>query len=152
MSDGPGSRAQGSEGVVRDYRTEDFEQVKALHEASGIDYQMPNLDGALFLVKKVVEVDGRVVACCALRIECETYLWCGGGPEEKMDAMLAMQPEVLDAAWMSGIDNVVAFIPNDVEARFEKRLRQLGWDRYRDGWHGWTRKTGADGRIEGEAA
>ena len=139
--------------IVRDYRPEDFESVKALHEASGIDYKMPDLGAPLFLVKKVVEVDGKVTAACALRIECETYLWCGGEPADKMDAMLAMQPAILDAAWMSGIDNLVCWIPEDVEAKFEKRLKQLGWARDRDGWHSWSRATeSADGRSEGEAA
>lgn len=135
--------------MIRDYRAEDFEQVKALHEASGIDYKMPDLDAPLFVVKKVVEVDGRVVACCALRIECETYLWCGGGPEEKMDAMLAMQPEILEEAWLLGIDNLVCWLPQDIERRFEKRLKQLGWEPCRDGWHSWSRNTErADGRNE----
>lgn len=135
--------------MVRDYRPEDFEQVKALHEASGIDYAMPDLSVPLFLVKKVVEVDGKVIAACALRIECETYLWCGGEPDEKMAAMLEMQPEILQDAWMFGIDNLVCWIPEAVEIKFEKRLKQLGWSRDRNGWHSWSRATSrADGRIE----
>jgi hypothetical protein len=139
--------------VVREYRPEDFAAVKALHEASGIDYAMPELAGPLFLVKKVVEVDGAVTAACALRIEAETYLWCGGGPEDKMAAMRAMQPEILDAAWMSGIDNLVCWIPEDVETRFEKRLKELGWSRDRDGWHSWSRPTEArTGASEGMSA
>jgi hypothetical protein len=118
-----------------------------------MDYTMPDLAKPLFVVKKVVEVDGKVVAACALRIEVETYLWCGGSPEDKMDAMLAMQPEILEDAWMLGIDNLVCWIPEDVEARFEKRLKQLGWARDRDGWHSWSRATSsADGRIEGGTA
>ena len=140
--------------MIRDYRPEDYAAVKALHAESGIDYALPDLAGPLFIVKKVVEVDGRVVAACALRIEAETYLWCGGSPEDKMAAMLAMQPEILSDAWMLGIDNVVAWIPEAVEERFEKRLKQLGWARDRDGWHSWSRATErADGRgSEGEAA
>lgn len=139
--------------MVRDYRAEDFEQVKALHEASGIDYTMPDLGAPLFVVKKVVERDGKVIAACALRIEVETYLWCGGEPDDKMTAMLAMQPDILQEAWLLGIDNLVCWIPEDVEARFSKRLKQLGWARDRDGWHSWSRATsGADGRIEGGAS
>ena len=29
--------------IVRNYRAEDFEAVKAIHEATQIDYQMPDL-------------------------------------------------------------------------------------------------------------
>lgn len=139
--------------MIRDYEPRDFEAVKALHDASEIDYAMPNLSHALFLVKKVKEIDGKVVAACAVRIEAETYLWCGGGPEEKMDAMLELQPEILNDAWMLGIDNLVCWIPEAVEVKFEKRLKQLGWARDRDGWHSWSRPTEcADGRRESEAA
>ncbi len=115
-----------------------------LHQASlltgaGPDYRMPDLDAPLFVVKKVVERDGRLIACGALRIEAEGYLWCGGSPRDKMEAMAAMQPVALDAAWSLGIDNVVCWIPRSVESRFEKRLRQLGWEPGREGWHSWSR-------------
>jgi hypothetical protein len=133
--------------MIRDYRPEDFEAVKALHEGSYIDYNMPDLNHALFLVKKVQEVDGKVVAAMALRIEAETYLWCGGGPREKMAAMCELQPAVLLEAWMSGIDNVVAWIPQSVEKKFKKRLMQLGWERDRDGWHSWSRPTEQRERV-----
>lgn len=127
--------------MIRDYRPEDLGAVKALHEASGIDYRMPDLASPLFLVKKVREVDGVVVGALALRIEAETYLWCSGGPQDKMDAMLELQPAMLDEAWTKGLDNVVCWIPREVEARFEKRLKQMGWEPSRDGWHSWSRDT-----------
>lgn len=129
--------------MVRDYRPEDFEAVAALHAEMGLDYKMPDLGSPLFLVRKVVEVDGKVTAACVLRIEAETYLWCGGAPEEKMAAMREMQPEILNAAWLKGIDNLVCWIPEAVEAKFEKRLGELGWKRDRVGWHSWSRKTEA---------
>lgn len=126
--------------AIRDYRPEDFAAVKALHEASGIDYALPELSSPLFFVAKVREVDGVVTAALALRIEAEAYLWCGGRDRDKLQAMRELQPAVMAAAWLAGIDNAVCWIPEAVEARFSG-LAGLGWKRDRDGWHSWSRPT-----------
>lgn len=130
--------------LVRGFAPEDKEAVLELYRGMGMDYSEPDLDSPLFIVKKVVEQDGKVIAACALRLTAECYLIMGNvSPQEKMESMLMMQPEVLMAAWSQGLDEIEARIPTEMEKRFQKRLKQLGWSRNRDGWHPWTRFTGA---------
>jgi hypothetical protein len=133
--------------LVRDARPQDIEQIAAIHAAMGMDYQMPNLESPLFLIQKVAEADGKIIAASALKLEAETYLWIA--PElsarEKVDAMYGMQPQLIAEAWAKGLDNVVAWIPEDVEKKFRRRLETLGWQRDREGWHSWSRPTTQDG-------
>jgi hypothetical protein len=134
--------------VVRDAMPEDIEQIRAIHEAMGLDYRMPNLESPLFLIQKVVETDGKIIAASALKVEAETYLWVA--PElsarEKVDAMYEMQPRLVAEAWEKGIDQIVCWVPETVEKKFAKRLRAMGFSRDRDGWHSWSRETTPDGR------
>lgn len=131
---------------TRDAETADRETIRQIHAQNGIDYSLPDLDSPLFCVRKVVEDDnGRVVGACFLRLTAETYLMLSPEltPRDKVTAMQAMQPEVLRSAWELGLDEVEARIPAEIEARFHKRLRCLGWSRNREGWHPWTIATHA---------
>lgn len=130
--------------MVRDYEVSDLPQIKAIHEDGGLDYNLPSLDSPLCLVKKVYVVDGHVVAAMFLRLTAETYLLVSGEPGKKMDAMEALQPAVLDEAYSKGLDEVVAVIPDSILKRFAKRLKQLGWNKGRDGWILFSRSTRRD--------
>lgn len=127
--------------MIRDFKGDDLPLVKMFHVESGIDYQMPNLDGPLFPVKKVCEVEGQVVGALALRLCAETYLWLDQQrrPQEKLQTMKALQSEVLAEAWKNGLDEISASVPS---IGFDRRLRQLGWLPDREGWRLWTRRTG----------
>lgn len=126
---------------VRSASEEDFPALSAIHEAMGLDYQLP-LDDPLLVVKKVIEKDGKIIGACFIRIAAETMLLLDPelGPCEKMDAMEAMQPEVLAEAWKLGFNQVEARIEATTEKIFEKRLKQLGWVRDRENWHPWSRE------------
>ncbi len=132
--------------TVRDLNSDDFPAVQAMHEEMGLDFQFPNLRNPLFFVKKAVCDDsGRVLAVCCLRLTAETYLWLDQSQNArgKMDAINALQPPILAAAWANGLDEIEARIYETVETRFQKRLNQLGWVKNRSGWHPWTISTGA---------
>lgn len=128
--------------IIRDARLEDNTSIAAIHLSSRMNYKFPDLTHPLFVVRKVAEKDGEVQAACFLRISAETYLFLKPelNPRVKLSTMLALQPEVLSAAWSLGIDDVEARIPEDVEIRFSKRLHQLGWSRNR-GWSAWSHET-----------
>lgn len=128
--------------MIRDYRPEDRDALVTIHAEMGLDYQFPDLNSPLFLVKKVREVDGRVTDAMLLRISAETYLLTAGGPKEKMAAMEELQPAVLREAWIKGLDDVYAVIPPGIIERFRKRLKQLGWAKDRP-WEMWSRGTNA---------
>jgi hypothetical protein len=126
--------------MVRDYQPEDRDALKAIHEAQGLDYQFPEIDGPLFFVKKV-KVDGdKVVAALVLKICAETMLLIDPeqGPQEKLTEMQELQSSVLNEAYRNGLDSIHASIP---EIGFDKRLIQLGWEKDRSDWHLWSRST-----------
>lgn len=131
--------------IIRDYRPEDFEEIKRIHEQGGLDYKTPDVGSPLFIVKKVMEVHGRVVCAALFRVEVETYLLLdkesGLDPEQNMAVLRALQAESMNALWLQGVDNAVCWVPEDVEKYFAKRLIELGWTPDRSGWHSWTRMT-----------
>jgi hypothetical protein len=129
--------------IVRDANPDDFSRIAEIHAAMGTDYHMPDLAHPLFLVRKVAETETGVSAACFLRLTAECYLWLDPNltPRCKMDAMNQMQPEVLCAAWEKGLDDIEARIPETIERRFQRRLKQLGWEKARPGWFAWSRAT-----------
>ena len=130
--------------MIRDYRPEDYEALKAIHEKQGFDYSFPSdLDSPLFLIKKVREVDGQPVAAMFLRISAETFLLVQGSPVVKGRSIEELQPEVIRAAWEKGIDDVCCVIPPEISLQFAPVLERLGWSRNRD-WPMFQRSTGCE--------
>ncbi len=127
--------------MIRDYRDTDAEAVKAIHAAQGFAYNL-ELGDPLFLVKKVREVDGRVVAAMCLRLTAETYLLCEGSSEAKGRAILELQPEVLREAYDKGLSDVVCVVPPEISESFAPVLERMGWNRDRE-WPMFSRSTDA---------
>ena len=131
--------------VVRDYQKSDFSAVKAMHESSGIDYKMPNVSAPIFLVKKVIEVDGVVRAAGAAYIQVELYLWLDksdwADPDQKLAAIKTLDQEVILDTWLQGVDQAVLWLPPGL-GRFGERLtKQLGFEKDRDGWITYSKLT-----------
>lgn len=136
--------SQGAATLIRDYEPRDFARIKEIHEASGLDYQLPDLSSPLFIVRKVIELDGKIIAAGFLRIETEAYLLLaknGTDAQEKFSAIQAVQSSALEEAWLKGLDNCVCWVPKEVNSHFAKRLTQLGWTQDREGWVSWSRPT-----------
>jgi hypothetical protein len=117
--------------------------LRAIHAGQGIDYAFPDLDHPLFFEKQVLEEGGEVKGALVLKLCAETSLLLGSfpgrsGPQRKLAAMQLLQQAVLKEAYGRGLDEVHAAIP---EIGFDKRLRQLGWEKDRPGWHLWSRTT-----------
>jgi hypothetical protein len=118
--------------LIRDFQPEDSLALKELHKAQGFDYALPDLSNPLFLVRKVREVDGRVVGAMFLRITAETFLVTAGSPVEKGRAILELQPEVLREAYEKGLSEVVCVVPPEISESFAPVLERMGWSRTRD--------------------
>ena len=137
--------------MIRNLTAEDLEAIKDIHKSQGFDYSVPDLTHPLFLVKKVREVDGRVVAAMCLRITAETYLFCEGSSVAKARSIEELQPEVLREAWEKGLSDVVCVIPPEIAEAFAPVLERMGWRRDRD-WPMWSRELDEERRrasVEG---
>jgi hypothetical protein len=118
--------------MIRDYAATDIEAIKELHKAQGFDYALPDLSNPLFLVKKVKEVDGRVVAACFLRVTAEAFLVVGGSPVSKGRALKELQPEVEREAYEKGLAEYICAIPPEIVKDFAPTLRRIGLEQTRD--------------------
>ena len=135
--------------IIRDYHTDDFEEIKALHEATQIDYEFPNVNSALFLVKKVMEVNGVIRMAVGAYIQVEYYLWMDqtewASPEEKLAAIKQIDKAVTEEVWLKGVDEAVLYLPPGME-RFGDRISDpnngMGFSKARDGWIHYNKRTG----------
>ena len=127
--------------MIRDFRPEDFDAVKELHKAQGFDYTLDDLSNPLFLVRKVREVNGRVVAAMFLRLTAETFLVTAGSPEVKSRSIMELQPEVLREAYEKGLSDIVCVVPPEIASEFGPVMEdeRLGWSRDRD-WPQYSRR------------
>ncbi len=118
-------------------RPEDEPELRAIHAQQEIDYQFPDLADELFFVKKVRVVDGRIVGALVLKWCAETMLLLNGeqGPLDKMTTMRELQGAVVDGAVAEGLREIHAAVP---AIGFDKRLRELAWERDRAGFELWT--------------
>lgn len=130
--------------IIRNYQPDDFEAVKAIHDATEIDYKFPNVNAPLFLVKKVLVVDGVVRVMLGMKIETECYLWLDASdwadPEQKLAAIEALDKEGMEEAWLLGVEDAVLYLPPGME-RFGKRLEKLGFEKPREGWTAYSKRT-----------
>ncbi len=131
--------------MIRDYQPEDAQAIKDIYQSQGFDYALPDLSSPLLLVKKVREVDGRVVGAMFLRITAETFLLVDGSPVTKGRSIEELQPEVIRAAWEKGLDDIVCCIPPEISDSFAPVLDKMGWLRDRE-WPTYMRSLNAEGR------
>lgn len=125
--------------MIRDYQASDLPQLKEIHVAQGLDYNIPELASPLVLVRKVREVDGRVVAAMFLRLTAETFLLVQGSPVAKGRAIEELQPEVLREAYEKGLSEIVCVVPPEMSESFAPVLARMGWERTRE-WPMWQRE------------
>lgn len=128
--------------TVRDYKPSDAAAVKKLHAGMGMDYRLPDIDDALFLVKKVCEVDGKIVGVELLKVQAEAYLMldCNLDAIEKTRTIAHLSRETEREAYNRGLDTLCAYIPEEISKKFTKRLELLGWSKAREGWRTWFRE------------
>jgi hypothetical protein len=118
--------------MIRDLLPEDLPALKEIHRKQGFNYNLPDLLSPLFLVKKVREVDGRVVGALCIRLTAETYLLVEGSPVAKGRSIEELQPELIREAYEKGLDDLVFVVPPEIVDEFHPALERLGWSRTRD--------------------
>lgn len=118
-----------------------MDRIISIYKQQGFDYNIPDLSSPLFLVKKVREVNGRVVAAMCLRITAETFLFVEGSPVAKGRSIEELQPAVDREAYDKGLADYICVIPPEISASFTPVLERMGWSRDRD-WPMFSRCAG----------
>ena len=126
--------------LVRAYTDADLDALRAMHAAQGFDYQLPDPNDPLFLVRAVLEDNGRPRMAAFLRLTAEAYLLADprdGTPRQRWQWLWALHEATRQAAAAQGLADVQAFLPPPVARAFGRRLERLGWRR--DPWPCYTR-------------
>jgi hypothetical protein len=127
---------------VRDYEEADLPDLERIHSEMGFDYKMQNMESPLVLTRKVIlNDDGRIIGACYTVVQVEACLLLDPelGPAEKVDAITEVDAEVSSDSYAKGLDQQVAYLPPGVEERFQKRLKQMGWEPGRPEWKLWVK-------------
>jgi hypothetical protein len=127
--------------LIREYTGADLDALRAMHAAQGFAYEFPDLDDPLFVVRAVVEDEGRPRMAALLRLTAEAYLLADprdGAPRERWQWLAALHEATREAAAARGLADVQAFLPPRVAHAFGRRLAKLGWRR--DPWACYTRR------------
>ena len=144
--------------LIREYRQEDLEALRAIHAAQGFDYALPNLSNPLFVTKLVLTRDSertandaslnvgaapeQILGSVLLRLTAEAYLLLdpkAGTPRDRWQWLLALQAAGERDAWQRGLDDVHAWLPPPIAKKFGKRVERLGWLRD-DAWTPYCKK------------
>src|SRR5437016_2962674 len=102
---------------VRPYSDADLNALRAMHAAQGFGYEFPDLGNPLFLVREVVEDQGRPRMVALLRLTAEAYLLADpadGTPRQRFAWLMALHEATRDAAAQRGLADVQAFVPPSV--------------------------------------
>lgn len=127
---------------VRAYEERDLQRLRAIHAAQGFGYGFPDVSEPLFVSKLVAEHEqgsgdsvGReesIVAASLLRLTAEAYLLLdprAGTPRQRWEWLLQLQEAAERDAWARGLEDVHAWLPPEIAAKFGRRLEKLGWVR-----------------------
>jgi hypothetical protein len=128
--------------LVREYQESDLAPLRAIHTAQGFAYPLPDLTNPLFVTKKILADDTTIVGAALLRLTAEAYLLLDprpGTPRERWHALLALHAATEREAWQRGLEDVHAWLPPPIAAKFGKRPTRLGWIRD-DAWTPYCRK------------
>jgi len=135
----PALQVRGETLRIREYGEGDLEALRAIHAAQGFPYAFPDLRNPLFLTKLVLaddekgEGEGKGIAGASLlRLTAEAYLLLDpkrGTSKERWGWLLGLHEATRREAWGRGLEDVHAWLPPEIAAKFGRRLQRLGWVR-----------------------
>jgi hypothetical protein len=130
--------------TIRQYQESDVSALRAIHAAQGFDYALPDLTNPLFVTKLVLTQDAaadsasayatqrndKILGAALLRLTAEAYLLLdpkAGTPPERWQNLLTLHAAAEREAWHRGLEDVHAWLPPPIAAKFGKRITKLGW-------------------------
>jgi hypothetical protein len=120
--------------VIRPYDPErDAGTLEQLHKASNLPQScLPDAHDPLFLRIVVKEHNGHIVMASALRGACEIYVLVDhtlSTPQERMEWLREIKDHMAQEAFRLGLDQIVCWVPAEIESAFAKRLIELGFEK-----------------------
>lgn len=131
--------------LIRAYHETDLPALQTIHQRQGFTYSFHDLSNPLFLTKLVLgrEEAGKGIAGAALlRLTAEAYLLLdpeAGSPRQRWQWLLGLHEAARRDALARGLEDVHAWLPPEIAARFGKHLTKLGWLRD-DTWTPYCKK------------
>lgn len=119
--------------LIRPSKEGDLGDLKLIHAKQGFDYAFPDLSNPLFLTKFVLgreDVGQGIAGAALLRLTAEAYLLLDpeiGSPRQRWQWLLALHEAARRDALARGLEDVHAWLPPEISAKFGKHLTRLGW-------------------------
>ena len=118
--------------IIRDCTDSDFNRLRAIHGAQGIEYAL-DLTSPLLDIKLVAEDDRGVVQQAILaRVTSECYLLMdkdAGSPQDRWQMFQCLHASALRRGWERGYADTHIWVPPELDKPFGRRLMRLGWTR-----------------------
>jgi hypothetical protein len=121
--------------TIRDYTPEDQDALVRMYLQGNSAFRFPELDDPIFLVKKVLEHEGRARMAVLARATTEIYLFMDhrhSKPAWRWDNFQHLHRAAETALLEQGMDDAHCWLPPEIERRFGRRLRTLDWIRDND--------------------
>lgn len=129
---------------IRPLKEIDKPFLERWHREAGFDYPLPDLSGPLFDVLVVVDENDIPVQAIAAKKTAEMFLLLDPhwkNPRWRLEALMQGHEAMREKLHADGIDDVIAFLPPEVEKSFGRRLTKIfGWIPGR--WKHYSRRTG----------
>ncbi len=126
--------------MIRPLEDKDAPDLERMHFDSELPPNCkPDLADPLFILKAVVEREGKVVMASLLRGTAEVYLlvdheW--STPEERWLWLQELRNYMVQKAYELGLDQMTAWVPPGIDKGFRKRLEALGF--VKSPWQSYT--------------
>jgi surfactin synthase thioesterase subunit len=122
---------------VRDYTPEDEGLLRELWRTQGLEKEFPDLNSPEYLVTKVVEQDGKIVAAASGRQTIEAFIFVNrqpgaASPHRRWEAVKALEEELARECNARGFFEGHVFLAPQFP-KFLKRLMMIGWRLHE--WH-----------------
>lgn len=109
-------------------------------------YVLPDTNSPLFIVTKIIEVEGKVRCALGAWLQVELYCWMDKSDwtdaEGKHLALQVLERETMKDLYLKGIDHAVLWLPPNMERFGERLVQDFGFKKCKDGWCTFSKRTG----------
>lgn len=128
--------------LIKEPNPEDLKVIEAMHKRMGFDYQFPDTMKQPAVLTRVASNGNGIAAAAHLRKEAEAYLWLDidAPARARWEAIQALDRECCPILKSQGFDQMVAWIPKQIEWEFSHALVKLGFLRARTNFAAWSKQ------------